>query len=168
MMTPTTRTNTAQERRARRFWFSFILMFFSLQAVLWTFALGKVVGDPSHAVVEQYDDYENRWNAAQTERSVNAALGWSAQISADHGRIVVALTDAHGHPVAADVRATVFHKARASEKHPLVFTMTEPGLMVGELDMGRSGLWRVQLAATRGDDTFTDIQDVAVGQVARR
>ncbi|MGH1346030.1 MAG: FixH family protein [Nannocystales bacterium] len=161
-------TAPTQERRARRFWISFILMFFVGQGVLWTFALDKVLNDPSHAVVEQYDDYENRWDAAQAERSVNAALGWQAQLSADSERLVVKLTDALGRPVDADVTAKVFHKARAAEKQEVAFTTTEPGLLVTELDLQRSGMWRVRLTATRGDDTFTDIQDIAIGQVARR
>lgn len=157
-----------QESRARRFWISFILMFFVGQGVLWTFALDKVIGDPSHAVVEQYDDYDNRWDAAQAEDSINAALGWQAQLSGDRERIVVKLTDALGHPVDASVTASVFHKARAAEKHEVVFTATEPGLLITELDMERSGLWRVRIVATRGDETFTDTQDIAIGQVARR
>ncbi len=161
-------TATSQERRARRFWISFILMFFVGQGVLWTFALNKVIGDPSHAVVEQYDDYDNRWDAAQAEGSVNAALGWQAQLSGDQGRLVVKLTDALGQPVEASITAKVFHKARAAEKHEVVFTATQPGLMVTELDMERSGLWRVRLVATRGDETFSDTQDIAIGQVARR
>lgn len=161
-------TAPTQERRARRFWISFILMFFVGQGVLWTFALDKVIGDPSHSVVEQYDDYENRWEATQAERSLNAALGWQAQLSADHEHLVVRLTDTHGHPVDAEVTAKVFHKARAAQKHEVVFTMTEPGLLVSTLDMQRSGLWRVHLVATRGHETFTDVQDVSVGQVARR
>ncbi|MBV1862734.1 MAG: FixH family protein [Nannocystaceae bacterium] len=161
-------TASTQERRARRFWISFILMFFAGQGVLWTFALDKVIGDPSHAVVEEYDDYENRWEASQAERSLNAALGWQAQLSADHEHLVVKLTDARGRPVDAEVTARVFHKARASEKHEAVFTRTEPGLLVSELDLERSGRWRVRLTATRGNETFTDIQDISVGQVAQR
>jgi len=161
-------TAPAQERRARRFWISFILMFFVGQGVLWTFALDKVLDDPSHAVVEQYDDYDNRWEAAQEERAINTALGWQAQLSADREHMVVKLTDALGRPVEADVTAKVFHKARAAEKQEVVFTATEPGLLVSELDMERSGMWRVRLTATRGDDTFTDIQDIVIGQVARR
>ncbi len=161
-------TAPAQERRARRFWISFILMFFVGQGVLWTFALDKVFNDPSHAVVEQYDDYDNRWEAAQQERSLNAALGWQAQLSADHEHLVVKLTDALGKPVDAEVTAKVFHKARAAEKQEVVFTSSEPGLLVSELDMERSGMWRVRLTATRGHETFTDVQDIAIGQVAQR
>ncbi len=161
-------TAPSHERRARRFWISFILMFFAGQGVLWTFALNKVIGDPSHAVVEQYDDYENRWDAAQSERSLNVALGWQAQLSADHEHLVVKLTDALGKPVDAQVTAKVFHKARAAETQEVVFTSSEPGLLVGELDMQRSGIWRVRLTATRGTETFTDTQDVTIGQVARR
>lgn len=161
-------TASTQERRARRFWISFILMFFAGQVVLWTFALDKVIGDPSHAVVDQYDDYDNRWEATQAERSLNASLGWHAQISADHEHVVVKLTDTMGKPVEAELTAKVFHKARAAEKLEVVFTMTEPGLFVSALDMGRSGQWQVRLAASRGHESFTDVQDVSIGQVARR
>lgn len=156
------------ERRARRFWTLFILMFFAGQGVLWTFALNRVIGDPSHAVVEQYDDFEARWEGAQADASASAALGWRAKLSADHDHLVVALTDAQGEPVFAEVRAKVFHKARAAEKYEVVFTDAGNGLSVGALDMSRSGYWRVRLTATRGSETFTDVQDVVVGELARR
>lgn len=161
-------TDANKEKRARWFWLSFILMFFVGQGVLWTYALRVVTNDPSHAVVEDYDKFATKWDEARADQSASDALGWQAQLSADHERIVVKLTDADGHPVEAELRATVFHKARAAEVQDIAFSETEPGLSIGLADLERSGHWRVRLTATRGDDVFTHMQDVTVGQVAQR
>lgn len=162
------KTDATKERRARRFWVSFILMFFAGQAVLWTFALDVVSNDPSHAVVEDYDSFATQWDESQAAKASSEALGWHAQLSADHERIVVRLTDALGKPVQAQVTAKLFHKARASQIREIALTPSEPGLLVGLADLERSGQWRVTLTATRGEDTFLDTQDVSVGQVATR
>lgn len=161
-------TDEKKERRARLFWVSFILMFFAGQAVLWTFALNVVSHDPSHAVVEDYDSFATNWEESQTHKAASEALGWHAQLSADHERIVVKLTDTLGKPVEAEVRAKIFHKARAAEVQEVVFSTTEPGLLVGTADLERSGLWRIRLTATRGPDVFMVTTDISVGQVARR
>jgi nitrogen fixation protein FixH len=157
-----------KERRARWFWLSFILMFFVGQAVLWTFALNVVSNDPSHAIVDDYDSFATQWDQTKAEQAASDALGWHAQMSADHERLVVKLTDTLGKPVEAQVTAKVFHKARAAEVLDVAFSATEPGVLVGEVDMERSGHWRVRLTATRGPDVYTHIEDVTVGQVARR
>jgi nitrogen fixation protein FixH len=162
------KTNAQKETRARWFWLSFILMFFVGQGVLWTFALNVVSNDPSHAVVEDYDKFATKWDESRANKNASDALGWQAQLSADHERIVVKLTDASGEPVDADVEAKVFHKARAAEVQEVVFDATEPGLSVGVADLERSGHWRVRLTAQRGHDVFTLVQDVTVGQVAQR
>ena len=161
-------TDAHKEKRARWFWLSFILMFFVGQGVLWTYAIGIVSNDPSHAVVEDYDKFATKWDETRADKSASDALGWQAQLSADHARIVVKLTDAAGAPVEADLQAKVFHKARAAEVQEVVFSASEPGLSIGEADLERSGHWRVRLIATRGEDVFTDVQDVTVGQVAQR
>jgi len=157
-----------KERRARWFWLSFILMFFAGQAVLWTYALNVVSNDPSHAIVEDYDSFATQWDESKADRAASDALGWHAEMSADHERLVVKLTDTFGKPVDAEVTAKIFHKARAAEVKEVLFTATEPGILVGKVDMERGGHWRVRLTATRGPDVFTNIQDVTVGQVARR
>jgi nitrogen fixation protein FixH len=161
-------TDAHKEKRARWFWLSFILMFFVGQAVLWTFALNVVTNDPSHAVVEDYDKFATKWDETRAHQDASDALGWHAQLSADHARIVVKLTDAAGAPVEAELQAKVFHKARAAEVKEVVFNEAEPGLSIGEADLARSGHWRVRLIATRGEDVFTHVQDVTVGQVAQR
>ncbi|MCR9161371.1 MAG: FixH family protein [Nannocystaceae bacterium] len=161
-------TDAQKETRARWFWISFILMFFAGQAVLWTFALGVVTDDPSHAVVEDYDKFATRWDETRAERSASEALGWHARLSADHERIVLELTDADGEPVDAQVQAKVFHKARAAEAQDVEFTPSGAGLSIGLANLERSGHWRVRLTATRGDDVYFHVQDVTVGQVAQR
>lgn len=161
-------TDATKEKRARWFWLSFILMFFVGQAALWTYALSVVTNDPSHAVVEDYDKFATRWDEARADKSASDALGWHAQLSADHERIVVKLTDAAGQPVEAEVRAKVFHKSRAAEVQDVAFSENAPGLSIGLADLERSGHWRVRLTATRGDDVFTHVQDVTIGQVAQR
>ncbi len=162
------KTDAQKERRARMFWVSFILMFFAGQAVLWTFALNVVSNDPSHAVVEDYDSFETNWEQSKAQEAASKALGWHAQLSADNERIVIKLTDTLGKPVEAEVSAKIFHKARAAEVQDVAFSATEPGILVGSADLERDGHWRVRLTAQRGPDVFIDVQDVTVGQVARR
>lgn len=157
-----------KERRARWFWVSFILMFFAGQAVLWTYALGVVSNDPSHAIVEDYDSFATEWDRTQASQAASNALGWNASLTADHERIVVKLTDRLGKPVEATVTAKVFHKARAAEVQEILFTSTEPGVLVGVADLERAGNWRVRLMATRGPDVFIDTQDIDIGRVAVR
>ncbi len=45
-----------RERSAQFLWMGFIISFFAIQAVIWTFALIMTSNDKSHAVVAGYDE----------------------------------------------------------------------------------------------------------------
>ena len=159
------------EISARRRWLGFILGFFILQAALWTTALVFVTNDPSHAVLPNYSERALAWDAELDEIRRSRRLGWTATTELGPVRpsrsspIVVHLEDRKGGPLAgAEVRATLFHQARASERQEIVFGEEGLGNYRAAAMITRSGRWRIEIRATRGQDHFRAEQSLTVGE----
>ena len=153
-------TDARAERSARRRWTLFILTFFAGQAVLWTYALNRVASDPSHAVVDNYDDIALNWDEHRARQNASAALGWDASVqmrSAPSGSatLQVEIADREKAAVTADrVLATVFHQSAAANKQTVELLPTGPGVYAATFDATRDGKWRVAIDARKGDANF--------------
>ena len=148
----------AAETRARRRWMAFVVGIFVSQAALWAFAITLVASDESHAIVSDYDERALEWDDHVRRRKDSAALGWSAVVeleptSDETPLLVVELADAHAQPIAdAEVEVTLFHQARAAERTRLSLLPDGAGRYASLAPMTRSGKWRLELQARRGND----------------
>ena len=160
----------ALERTTRRRWLGIIVGFFALQAALWSYTLVRVHDDPSHAVVEDYDQRAIDWDAHRAQLAASARLGWAAAVDltpqgpAGEGVVRVTLTDATHHPIVAeDVAATVFHQAAAAQRTEVALQPLGPGVYAAAMPIDRPGKWRVHIEARRGDDVFQATSTQTVG-----
>ncbi len=160
----------AVERRAMRRWMFFIGAFFVFEFVLWGTAIYVVHDDPSHAVVEAYDEKALAWDEHRLALAASKALGWASQVTLDPtgGRVRVRLLDRHGRPVAgARLSARVYHRARAGRSQVVTLTETTPGDYGAAVRLGRPGRWVVELAAERGADRYVETADLWIEGGAR-
>ena len=74
-----------KEKTAQFVWTGFILLFFVIQAIVWTVAISITTRDPSHAVVAGYDEKALNWDDEKALRLASANLGWQAEIVIDDG-----------------------------------------------------------------------------------
>jgi len=139
-------------------------MFFAGQAVLWTFALNRVASDPSHAVVDNYDDIALHWDEHRARQDASAALGWDASVQmrstpSGAATLRVEIADKEKTAVTADrVLATVFHQSAAADKRTVELLPTAPGVYAATFDATRQGKWRIAIDARKGDANFLATQ----------
>lgn len=161
-MTQLTVTQEHKEKTAQLMWVGFILMFFLIQAVIWTIAISVTATDPSHAVVSGYDEKALLWDDEKARRVASDQLGWQAEIGvASAGdlqgfrELTVTLTDADGQPISgASLEMTSFHVARAGEPQRVGLTEDQSGVYRGHMRIRKPGWWQFSGTAVKGDDTL--------------
>jgi len=140
------------EKKAQLAWTGFILLFFLIQAVIWTVAFTLTSGDPSHAVVEGYDQQAVKWDESRSQQRASKALGWNLQLQVDPAgdikgmhAITITLNDNKNQPViGASVDLKAFHRGRAADIQRLVFQEINPGVYSGILQLRHSGHWQFE------------------------
>lgn len=163
-------TEQRNERTAQLLWTGLILMFFVLQAVLWTVAISMTAGDSSHAVVSGYDEQALKWDEVQQQRHASDALGWDSEIHVDPvsdvrgNRIVtVSIRDQSEQPIErADVSIKVFHRAHAAHAQQLALKAVGPGIYSGSLNVQNSGQWRFSGLAETNDGQYLFEQQMEI------
>lgn len=92
----------------------------------------------------------NHWIArGETE----AAVGWSAKATAQHGQVLVEALDHGGRPLtSASVRLHLRHPLQVGDGRWLTLTETAPGHYVAAADVAR-GQWDMQIVLTRAGTT---------------
>lgn len=151
-----------QEKSAQLMWLGFILMFFLIQAVIWTVAISATANDRSHVVVAGYDEKALKWDEEKALRAASARLGWQSEIvvgldSDIYGfrNVTIKLLDANQTPLEnAIVELTAFHRARAAEPQTVKMSELSNGIYSGMVQVRKSGLWQFDGSATKGDDTL--------------
>ncbi|MGI9517690.1 MAG: FixH family protein [Pirellulaceae bacterium] len=150
-----------REKTAQLRWTAIILAFFLIQAIIWTVAFSITARDPSHAVVDNYDEKALNWDEQRALRQASAALGWTAGIHVDDAadirsnRIVtIEIKDGEQRVPGSQIELTAFHRARAGEPQQVVLKETAPGVYSGILQVRHSGLWQFTGIARHDDDTF--------------
>lgn len=115
--------------------------------------------DPSAAVESDYYQKAVDWDQTVAKRQASDLLGWTPQprlVRSETGtHLRLTLTDRDGHAVhGAKVNAVVFHNARAATRFSIDLLEGEPGEYAAAVSADRPGSWHVDLAATRGEDSF--------------
>ena len=138
------------ERTALMAWTAFVLMFFLMQAVIWTVAISITVSDTSHAVVPNYDQQAMNWDDVKAEKARSAALGWSVQVGRDlpdefnQRSVTLKVIDRDGMAVVGGVlEARVFHRSRAANAEVVLFQETSDGMYAAEVHTRHVGRWQI-------------------------
>lgn len=151
-----------QERTAQVLWTAFVLMFFFLQAILWTVAITMTAGDKSHTVVAGYDEQALQWDEVKQLRAASKRLGWKSDLKIDsasdiHGDRVVTLclNDEIETPIkGAAIQVKAYHRGRAAEKQMLDLKAVAPGVYSGTVRVQNSGQWQFTGTATVGENQY--------------
>lgn len=159
-----------QEKTAQLVWTAFILMFFVLQAILWTFAISMTAGDSSHAVVAGYDEQALRWDEVKKLQQSSDILGWHCILNVDssadihENRVVtLQLLDRENGPVSnASMNVKAFHRGAAAEVQLLKFKEVASGVYSTSVRISKFGKWRFSGSATVGDSNFLIEQQTEV------
>ena len=140
----------------------FILMFFVIQATIWTVAISITSQDMSHAVVAGYDEHALSWDEIKETRQQSAALGWTSEIGVANDsdirgfrEMTIQVTDKDGHKVEnAELLVRAFHRGAAAETQDLRFVETVPGTYTTQLRVTRFGTWCFSGTAIQGKHQF--------------
>jgi nitrogen fixation protein FixH len=159
-----------RERTAIFMWTSLILMFFLLQAILWTVAISITSRDASHAVVAGYDEQALHWDEVKNLRQESVALGWDAELLVDatgdiRGNRVVTLClkDKNKTPLEhLKIEINAYHRGRAAEKQNLTLKPVGPGIYSTTVLVRNSGQWQFTGTAKSNDQQFLIEQQIAL------
>jgi nitrogen fixation protein FixH len=159
-----------REATARLLWTGGIIAFFVIQAVLWTVAITLTSQDPSHVVLEGYDQRALNWDSWQETVRASAALGWKAELQIGESAnvtgqrdLTLRLVDRNGQPVsAAAIDLKLFHRARAAEAETFRLQELLPGEYVTSFRPQHAGIWKFEITATKGTDKFLDVIQLEV------
>ena len=161
-MYQSTPTIEQREKSAQLMWTGFILMFFLIQAVIWTVAISATANDRSHVVVAGYDEKALMWDEEKALRAASVRLGWRAEISVSSGgdiygirNVTIKLQDANQTPIEkATLELTAFHRARAADRQQIEVSELSHGVYSGMIRIQKSGPWQFDGIAKKGDDTL--------------
>jgi nitrogen fixation protein FixH len=151
-----------KEKTAQFLWTGFILMFFVLQAILWTVAITLTAGDKSQAIVANYDERALNWESEVAQRGASARLGWRANLLVDFAAdirkfhvVTLTIQDSAATPVSgAVIELIAFHRALAGEPQQIKFVEVGDGVYSGNMQISKSGLWQFEGKAVRGSDVY--------------
>lgn len=165
-----------QEQLARFLWTGFILMFFAVQAIIWTIAILMTSNDSSHAVVRDFEA-KSALPPSRAERTdANRALGWKTTLkvlSASNkqtgtnqvgtnqagtqgpAEVELTLTDQNSSPIEIpSIDLTAFHCARAAEVQSIKLSPHQPGIYRGTMQLNKSGQWQFDGLIQREKETY--------------
>ena len=159
-----------KERSAQLLWTTIILMFFSIQAIIWTVAISITANDSSHAVVAGYDEQALSWDEVKKARQLSDHLGWLAQISVDstgdirgNRGLTVQVKDRDGNSIPnANVQLRAFHRGAAGEPQLVAFDEIGPGVYASTIRVNRFGKWCFAGTVTVDEDVLLIDQTVIV------
>lgn len=150
----------------RNAWFfpALVIGLLTLQVTMCVFAAILANSDPTSSVEPDYYRKAVAWDDSARLRRASAALHWKAELSVSdeaalsgERRVLCRLHDSAGAPVeGASVTAEMFHHARASNRHTLIFGALPNGEYATLAPSTLPGLWEFRLTATHGADTYVD------------
>lgn len=128
--------------------------------------------DGGAAVVEDYYARSTRWDEYAARRAASDALGWHAQVRVQAAEpasglrpVVLTLTDADGAPVTGLTGTVSLQRtqdATPSAVLPLQPAAGTPGRYRMLAPVPTTGLWDVEIDASRGDDAYLNTVRVEV------
>jgi|LakMenEpi03Aug12_release.lakeMendotaPanAssembly.Ray.scaffolds.fasta_scaffold280367_2 nitrogen fixation protein FixH len=153
-----------REATAQMLWTGGIIGFFLIQAMLWTVAITLTSQDPSHAVLEGYDQRALNWDSWQESQRASAALGWSSKLDVSetaqvdgYRSLILQISNRDGSPLTgATATLRVFHRARAGEAKLIPLKEATPGSYIGDLQAQHAGFWTLELIALKGEQRYLE------------
>ena len=145
--------DTANERRAKRFWITFVIGLMGLQTAIGATAITLSVNSPSSAVVPNYYSEAMKWDQSKAKYLQFSSNQWDLDLVAEPVTqagirlISIKLVDEQGLGVSGlDIHCRTFHHANG--RHPITFSFTEeaPGRYVAAGPLVRPGLWEFELS----------------------
>jgi nitrogen fixation protein FixH len=173
MNAPSPAPLTLAERRAARFWPAMIFCLIGGQMALCGVTYYYATVNGPVAIEPDYYAKAVQWNQHAAQLARNRQLGWRAVYevgeAGDDGRrlVNVSLSTADGQPLeGATLKSDYFHHADANQRSVAQFAAADgkPGVYQVRLPIARPGVWEFRLTAARAGDTFTDQQQLDVGQ----
>ncbi len=152
----------ANEKLSQMLWTAFILMFFAMQAIIWTIAVSITSHDNSHSIVAGYERQAFRWDEVKSAQMSSDQLGWHSQltISGDadihcNRTLTLRISDENDRPIAnAQVALKVFHRGTAAIVQDLTLEESETGRYQSSIHIHRAGKWCIQGTAIVNDDVY--------------
>ena len=118
--------------------------------------------DSSFAVEPDYYQRAIDWDSTVARGQRSAALAWTSEVrlsapEAGQATLSVTLAARDGAPLdSADVRAALSHNAQGANVFQVRLLPSGPGLYATRVPSTAQGLWRVDVAATLGDDVYVE------------
>lgn len=164
------------ENTAQLLWTAFILMFFMIQAVIWTIAITVTATDTSHTVVADYDELALKWDEVKKMQQASAELGWTCEINvgetADvlgNRNLTLKLKDRNGQPLEnISLELTAFHRAHAAKPFHLSFTQVDSVTFSTILPVKKYGKWQFSGKAFNDDQLYLIEQTLPIKKSAGR
>lgn len=162
-----------KEKSAQRLWIGFILIFFILQAILWTSAIRLTANDRSHAVHPDYGQKALHWDQQVAQQQASDRLHWAATITVQNSpqanmppTITLSIQDDQAQPIAgATVQLSAFDRARASQRFSIQLKPSPAGVYTALMPTtDRLGCWQFEGTATQGDSVFIIHQQLCLGE----
>lgn len=141
------------ERRARRFWLTFVVGFLSLQVVIGITSIVLATNDPTVAVIPNYHSSAVNWDTTRRSRQLTNELGWTVtpvigEVVEGTGRreFAIKVVGPNQDPISdLNLTAKLFHHARGAAIYELKLDEAKPGVYVGMTKLTQAGLWQVQV-----------------------
>lgn len=150
------------ERRARRFWVTFICLILGSNVGMGFFAVYLALSDPTQSVIPNYYQKGLDWDKTKALFAASEQLGWSIQVSitpdaaqAVQRKVRFTLLDRDGKTVEkATGTLSIFHHAHSKNVQEISLTEIYPGVYEGEASMPDAGKWDMTLHLQRDQDEF--------------
>jgi nitrogen fixation protein FixH len=141
------------ERRARRFWVSFICLILGSNVAMGFFAVYLALSDPSQSVIPNYYQKGLDWDKTKALWAASEKLGWSVQVSitpdsaaAVKRKIRLTVLDRDGKTVEKAMGSlALFHHAHGKSVQELSLNEVFPGVYECEAIMADPGRWEMTL-----------------------
>lgn len=158
------------ERRAKRFWVSFVVAFLGLQLLIGGVAVYLSFGKNSVAVVPNYHQAALNWDETKNSRSAADRKQWKLELLAsdvadDRGIRAMELFVHDSNQIAIDklvISGHLYHHAQASVVQPIEFQSVGEGRYLALPAMGQAGLWQVELAIQGADEPITTSETIEI------
>ncbi|MFG0266454.1 MAG: FixH family protein [Rhodopirellula sp. JB055] len=160
---PSVETQQKDERRAKRFYISLVLLLFAIQATILGTALKLAIGDPALAVVPDYHQAALNWDKSHRASLASDRLGWNAEVivsnvSDAQGQraISVELHDERGEPLDdLQVETMIYRHADAGAFQAIDLPNTGDGRYLGMASMPEQGLWQIEVSIGGAGEPMT-------------
>ncbi|TWU02451.1 FixH family protein [Stieleria varia] len=160
----------SDERSAKRFWISLVLVLFVIQSTVMGIAINLAISDPSAVVTPDYHAAALNWDETRRSRSAPQRMGWTVKlyvsdVADQRGQRAVEWTaaDREGNPLdGLTIDARVYHHARAGDVQELQLKSAGDGRYIALADMPRNGLWQIDLSVAGAEEPVEQTETVEV------